>query len=269
MITEQERKFSEFLQLMIYYMCSRCEQGAPHHTGQHIPDNSGAHQHNGEILHLLQPVPPAPHRLFAAYNEYLKHNPPAYIHAQLAHAYNVSTPNRSRTHDVLERTVEYLLMNTRRTWIKHGCEQPEFMTYHRDAVFPPLDTRSHVGSMGTTQRDLNAFAVDTDSWPFDTCSTHSVDQSAPWGYISGYIPINRLHGQLHQPPDRDHYYAVAQIPTHQWLFVYDDIPSDQQALHNNLQEIQECNLMHIHKQTLAYLYTLTKKLQHVYDVKRA
>lgn len=267
-MTQDEYAFTEFLKLFVYYLCSRCEQGAHHHEPQEIPDGSGNHCHNGEILHLLDPVNPAPYRLFAAFNEYQRHDPPAYIHAQLAQAYNTATPHRKRTNPILERSVEYVLANTRRTWLKHGCEQPEEMHYEKNAAFPPLHTRSHVGSMGTTHRDAQAFAVDTDTWPFLTCSTHPLDSTAPWGYISGYIPLTRFSGELLQPADRDHYYARGEVPTHQWLFVYKDIPESEQALHNNLQDIRNQKLMTLHVDTIKYLYTLTTKLQNISDVKR-
>lgn len=264
---EIEQQFSEFLQLFSYYLCSRCEMGAPHHRSQPIPHGSGLHAHNGEILHLLNAQPPTAARLFAAFDAYLAVPVPVNIQAQLAQAYNSDISSRRIRYSVLENSVQYLLANTRRTWLKHGIEQPETAEYDPAESFPPLHTRSHVGSMGTVARSQNWFAVDLDSWPFVTCSAHSLDQTAPWGYISGYLPLSRFRGQLHQPQDRDHYYANGEISTAQWLFLYRDIPSNEQALHRNLYLIKTHNLMHLHMHTVQRLHTVINKLENVAAVK--
>lgn len=253
-----------FLQQFVHYMCSRCEGTPPHHREQN--KIGGRHSHNGEILDLLDPVPPTSDRILAAFREWQKHDPPANIQAQLAQAYNRGGRVLPATAE--ERAVKIILDNYTDTWIRHGEEQPG--TLSRNAPFPDPHSRIVVGSMVNDHREQNWFAVDLDSTPFQAFEEHTVELTSgyPWTYTVGLLPRQtflRLRGELHHPHDRDHLYARCNIPAKHWVFLYrafDAYTLDRESQEGQRQVLWNSGVPAIHITEYRLLTQLVRHLTH-------
>lgn len=265
------RSYSRFLQLFVYYMCSRCEVAAPDHERQ-PDDGSGRHAHNGEMLQLLQPHPPNLDRISSAYIGYRSvDDGPATLRA-IANGYNrpanpqhierkLTELGEAHTYTALLR-----IESNPGVWLRHGLEHVQHADYCNGAEFPPHISRYNVGEMTSAAEYANGyFAIDTDTPPFTGCSVHWVDDHCgmPWSYVAGYIPLNtflKLNGSLYNSTDRDHYYAQTQkpIPAEQWTYIYNDIPKQaiqrksqqaalDQLLNSTLPRIQHSTLQQYHR----------------------
>jgi hypothetical protein len=245
--------------------------GALHHEPQTIELHSGKHPHNGEILPLLKAAPPDPQRIYSAFLQYLNHKRPAYIQADIANGYNYAKCRVQPKHIVLYKSIQFLWNHRRQVWIKHGIEQPDKAHYNSNELYPPMHTRTHVGEWGLDKRHLNRYAVDFDQYPFAICSAHPIDAPAPWGIISGYLPLNSYPGLFAQAPDRDHYYADTPVQTNRWLYVYTDCDDDVDYapyFEQNMHSIRQNRLMHLHRDTVKEFHHTTSLLQNIAAVKQ-
>lgn len=235
MIYQQLESFDSFVNLFMYYLCSRCERGALHHVNQQ--KTGGAHAHNGEILPYLQGAKPDSLRILSAYNYYTQHTKPTNIYAGMANAYNRPTrydPNRTQHRPAM--AAKQLMDHRHSTWIRHGIEHTQLAQYNINELYPQSITRFDVGNSVTNKnRDLDQYAIDMDRFPFQGCGVHPGDRTTgqPWSYVAGYIPFEKfaaLNGTLYNPIDRDHLYAHSKINTQHWCFVYDDFDN---SVHNS------------------------------------
>lgn len=210
-----------FLEQFVHYMCSRCITNIPHHT---IQDKTGGrHSHNGEILDLLAQVQPTSDRILAAYHQWQTHTIPRNLQTELARAYNTAGRTVARTSK--ERAVKLIIDNITDVWIRHGQEQAG--AFAPRLPFPDPESRIPIGSMITTHKEDNWFAVDLDSTPFAAFEQHPVELTSgyPWTYTVGLLPMKtfqQYRGTLHHPRDRDHLYARCNIPAKHWVFLYRD-----------------------------------------------
>ena len=242
MIYQQLQSFDSFVNLFMYYLCSRCERGAPHHENQRKV--GGAHAHNGEILPYLAGAKPNSQRILSAYSYYTQHTAPVDIYAGLANAYNRPThydPKRTQHRPAM--AAKLLMDNRHSTWIRHGIENTQLAQYNTNELYPMPITRFDVGnSVMRDQRSLNRYAIDMDRFPFRDCAVHPGDRETgqPWSYVAGYIPFEKftaMNGTVYNPNDRDHLYAHSAISTKHWCFVYDDFD-------HNINNSQEQTLTH-------------------------
>lgn len=254
----------QFLQQFVHYMCSRCIVSVPYHTLQ--DKTGGRHSHNGEILDLLAPVPPTSNRILAAYREWCRHNTPVNIQHNLAHAYN--NAGRIVPATPKERAVKLILDNYNDTWIRHGEEQPGVLA--AQAPFPDPASRWIVGCMINDHRDKNWFAVDLDSTPFAAFDEHTVELTSgfAWTYTVGCIASTtffKYRGVLHHSKDRDHLYAVCNIPAKHWVFLYRDFDEHTQDLQQQTTQreiLLNSNIPSIHIDEYRLLIQLYKHLKH-------
>jgi hypothetical protein len=206
-------------------MCSRCVIGADHHNPQDTTDGSGRHSHNGEILQYLRGAAPGAERILTAYAEYLRHDPPKDIQAQLAHGYNNPVRAKRLPQTPVAVAARRLMDHRNETWIRHGLEQTAHADYQLGTLFPPPDSRYDIGDQARgPKRSLQRYAVDQDRFPFVDCSEHRLDwdSGAPWAFTAGYVPLSVFEqhsGTLYKPADRDHLYARADILAEQWTYV--------------------------------------------------
>ena len=186
---------------------------------------------------------------------------------QLIHAYN-----NPQQHSNIDRAVKYLCDNWQSTWLRHGLEKPEMNTYGKNQLYPPLQSRMHIGAAALRKCDRARgwYAVDLETVPFDTCALHGYGGDYAWAYVAGLLPTQYYTGKLHISGDRDHYYADTQIPEQQWLYVYDTVqtqdPDKNQSQNTALQQLLNTQLMTIPYQTVQLLHTLRKHLRQQYTV---
>lgn len=238
-------RFDEFLQVFTWYLCSRCTRGAPHHDPQDTSDGTGKHAHNGEILRHLQSVPVTSQRVFSAYTAYTAVYPPTNIQRSIAKYYNNPRHN-SIPNDPQATAVHRIIQHRNSTWIRHGVELPERAEFDPTQPFPQPHTRHTVGEQVTGKRaDLNRYAVDLETFPFQTCSKHELDHhsGAPWFYTAAYIPIETYtthNGVFYRSRDRDHLYAHSNIPHSEWLWVFRK--TDTRAVQPSVQREQQAHI---------------------------
>ena len=269
-----QKTLKTFLQSFIYLLCSRCEAGAfdPLYQPQKVEPGSGSHCHNGELADLLGAHPPSIERIGSAYLSYLADGS---INS-IARGYNNPAHVKKLLGTIPDPEFRALVrLHTHRddTWLRHGLEHVEFApeAYRPLVPYPPKDSRFAVGNMLNEQNwSQGYYAVDVDRWPFVGCTDHWIDDDCgqPWAYVAGYIPLQthvKYHGTIHNTPDRDHYYARAEIPAEQWTFIWRQIPNravkrkeQQTALYAHL---LPSTLTTIELDTLKYYMRLVDKLQ--------
>ena len=221
--------------------------------------------HNGELLGNI-------HRDFnfdSLWHAYTVYQNCTSVDVQdLLHAYN--NPQQPVDYDP---AVKYLCDNWNSTWIRHGLEKPEINTYGKNQLYPPLQSRMHIGAAAKLKSDRvrGWYAVELETPPFNTCATHGHGGDYAWAYVAGLLPVQYYTGKLHRSGDRDHYYADTQIPEQQWLFVYDHIhtqdPAQNQLQNTALQQLLNTQLMTIPYETVQNLHTLHKHLRQQYTVR--
>lgn len=189
----------------------------------------GRHGHNGEIYTWLSAAAPNSRRILSAALAVLGRSP-VNLQETIARAYNSpvsSTVLQSRLAEPWHRAVAQLIDYRSSVWIKHGIELPELISqqplYQLGVPYPPMITRQFTGQMVCMDPDMGFYAVELDSMPFANCADHDAGFGSPWAYVAGYIPVQVFHqlgGSLHRPPDRDHLYALSDIPGDSWVFVH-------------------------------------------------
>lgn len=255
----------DFLRIFSYYLCPRCTQSAGTEQPQIVPEGSGRHAHNGEILQYLAATPPSSTRILSAYAVYLAAGRRQDLQKNIAQAYNNPQPYESHNSETL--AVRNLIDYRHSVWLRHGVETFENARINSPGeLYPPLHTRHTVGEAVSLQNQhLGRYAVDTDRFPFVQCSLHGKNSNwqQTWDTTAAYLPIELYNHSLHHPKDRDHYYAVAQVPAKRWTHILWDIPhnlTERNSAKHYRQQLQQLKLPAVHYNTVQRLNTVLTHL---------
>ena len=225
-----EKLFREFLHLLGYYMCPRCDvvthRWHPVHPELSSELDANSFHHKGELIDALTgkgnwspaDIIETTYAVFAKAS-----NRRVAFEQDFINSLAPDRPPRPLT-DPFFRGLRLLVEHRSEIFLRHGIERPRFANYTDGAIFPPAESRHEWDFV----YDGDIFAVDTDKVPFTGCTHHhirgGIDVIFPWSYLAGYIPLSVFQAQggvLKKTAIREHYYGQSEIPLEKWIFIWD------------------------------------------------
>ena len=280
-----EQEFREFLHLLVYYMCPRCDvmtyKWHPKHPDISAENHLNVCHHTGELIdaftgkHSWTPCD----IIEATYRVYRDSNDKRVdFQNQFSLCLNEAVPKRSGEPFFLG--LRSLIEHRGDIFLKHGIERPRFANYTNGAIFPPEDSNQPYDLVA----GKNIYAVDSDRVPFIGCTHHNIqggiDVLQPWSYCSGYIPLRVFQakgGVLKKIHQREHYYATSEIPLEDWIFIWDPVRLEQvletgrqnfskSAFRQNIFDLKNTSAPLIEFQTMRLFFCLFNLLEQKLDL---